>query len=74
MKTTIDIPDDVLRESMRFTQATTKRDAVVAAMMDFNRRKKVEAFLKTIGTSDTFMSQDELADSRSERGKYRAAR
>ena len=29
MKTTIDIPEDELRDAMRFTRATTKREAVV---------------------------------------------
>lgn len=48
MKTTIDIPDQILEESMLFTGAKTKREAVVAAMTSFNRRAKAEAFLKRI--------------------------
>ncbi len=74
MKTTIDIPDDVLRDAMKLTKASSKRDAVVGAMQEYVRRQKLEAFLKTVGTSDTFMTQEELMDMRLERGRYRVSR
>jgi len=41
MKTTIDIPDDELEQVMAFTKAKTKREAVVSAIADFNRRKRL---------------------------------
>ena len=36
MKTTIDIPDNELKEAIKYTGAKTKRDAVVYALRDFN--------------------------------------
>ncbi|MGJ8697701.1 MAG: type II toxin-antitoxin system VapB family antitoxin [Verrucomicrobiaceae bacterium] len=62
MKTTIDIPDDILEESMKFTGAKTKRDAVVSAMETYNRRARAEAFLKRIqdGPPLDFPSNDEI--------------
>jgi hypothetical protein len=62
MKTTIDIPDQVLEEAIRFTGAKSKREAVVAAMESFNRRAKAKAFLKRIadGPPLDFPSNDEL--------------
>ncbi len=42
MKTTIDIPDKELEEVIRHTRARTKRDAIVTAISDFNRRKRLE--------------------------------
>ena len=60
MKTTIDIPDDVLADAMRFTGAKTKREAVVKAMEDFNRARKVEALLAAAGTFPNFPSNDEI--------------
>ena len=60
MKTTIDIPEKELKDAMRFTRATTKREAVVTALMDFNRRKRTAALAKHFGTSDTFMTHAEL--------------
>ena len=60
MKTTIDIPEKELKDAMRFTGATTKRHAVVTALRDFNRRKRMAALTKHFGTSDTFMTHAEL--------------
>jgi len=60
MKTTVDIPDAVLKEAMKHTGATTKRGAVVAALEELNRRHRVEKVLAMLGTSDTFMSHEEL--------------
>ena len=60
MKTTVDIPDKELRDAMRFTGATTKREAVVTALKDFNRRKRIAALTKHFGSSSTFMTHAEL--------------
>lgn len=60
MKTTIDIPEKELKDAMRFTGATTKREAVVTALKDFNRRKRIAALTKHFGASDTFMAHAEL--------------
>ena len=40
MKTTIDIPENELREVMRFTKAKTKREAV-KVLEEFNRRRRM---------------------------------
>ncbi len=45
---------------MRFTGATTKREAVVTALTDFNRRRRTAALAKHFGTSATFMTHAEL--------------
>ncbi len=42
MKTTIDIPDKLLSDAIRFTKAKTKKEAILTALEDFNRRKAVE--------------------------------
>jgi Arc/MetJ family transcription regulator len=60
MKTTIDIPEKELKDAMRFTGATTKREAVVTALKDFNRRQRIAALARHFGTSDTFMTHTEL--------------
>jgi Arc/MetJ family transcription regulator len=60
MKTTVDIPKKELRDAMRFTRATTKREAVVTALRDFNRRRRIAALSKHFGTSSTFMTHAEL--------------
>jgi Arc/MetJ family transcription regulator len=70
MKTTIDIPDNELRDAMRFTRAATKREAVVKILAEFNRRQRMAELVKYSGTfSDRFPTNDEIEtiDARRER-------
>lgn len=60
MKTTIDIPDDELEEVIRHTRAHTKRDAIVTAISDFNRRKRLEKLAEQLGTFDDVVPLEEL--------------
>jgi Arc/MetJ family transcription regulator len=61
MKTTIDIPESELRDAMRFTRATTKREAVVKILEEFNRRRRMAELVKYAGTfSDRFPTNDEI--------------
>ena len=61
MKTTIDIPENELRDAMRLTRATTKREAVVRILEDFNRRRRMAELVKYSGTfSDRFPTNDEI--------------
>ena len=59
MKTTIDIPEEALAEAMRHAGATTKREAVLAAVNDFNRRRRMADLVRHLGTfSDDFPSHE----------------
>ena len=60
MKTSIDIPEEELLQAMRFTGARTKKDAVVYALKDFNRRKRLAKIAEKLGTFDDFITQDQL--------------
>ena len=60
MKTTIDIPEKALRDVMRNTGAATKREAVVTAIDEYNRRKRLAAIADKFGTFKHFMTQEEL--------------
>ncbi len=60
MKTTIDIPANELEDAMKYARAKTKRDAVVTALKDYNRRKRMAELVKYSATSDTFMSNEEI--------------
>ncbi len=62
MKTTVDIPEKMLEEAMRHTRAKTKREAIVTAIEDFNRRKRMAELVKYSGTSDTLLSNDEIEE------------
>jgi hypothetical protein len=66
MKTTINIPDDSLRDLLNFTGAETKRAAVVQAVEDFNRRQRMARLTKYAGTFRDFISQEDLGRMREE--------
>ncbi len=59
MKTTIDIPEKALADAMRYTGAKTKREAVVKALEEFNRRHMVEKLIASFGTLD-FGTNDQI--------------
>ncbi len=60
MKTTVDIPDNELADAIKFTRAKTKRDAIVTAITEFNRRQRMAALVKYSGSSTTFITAGEL--------------
>jgi hypothetical protein len=64
MKTTVDIPEKELEDAMRFTKAKTKREAIVAAIVDFNRRRRMAELTRYAGTFDSLISVDELQHQR----------
>lgn len=60
MKTSLDIPEKELKDAMRFTGAKTKKDAVVTALADYNRRKRMAELTKYFGTFESMYSVEEL--------------
>ena len=66
MKTTINIPDDSLRDLMNFTRAETKRAAIVQAVEEFNRRQRMTRLTKYAGTFKDFIAQEDFGRMREE--------
>ncbi len=64
MKTTIDIPADELEDAIRFTRAKTKREAVVTAIADYNRRKRMAELIRHAGTCACLLTAEELQEER----------
>jgi len=60
MKTTVDIPEEELRDAMRFTRARTKREAIVTAIRELNRRRRIAELAKHAGTCSDLMTVEEL--------------
>jgi len=59
MKMTIDLPEELLADAMRFTGAATKGEAVVKAVEDYNRQQKVKQLVSSLGTWD-IATNDEI--------------
>ena len=64
MKTSVDIPDEDLADAMRFTRAKTKRQAIVTAIQEFNRRKRMAELVKHAGTCKDLLSVEDLSQQR----------
>jgi len=60
MKTTIDIPENELKEAMKYTGVKTKRAAILHILKEFNRRQRLKKLSEVLGTFNNFMTQDEL--------------
>ncbi len=74
MKKRIDVPDKMLREITRHTGAKSRRGAVVTAVGEFNRRRRLEALAERLdGSCPDFMSQEVLQQLRRDH-KAEAAR
>ncbi len=74
MKTTIDIPEQLLQEAMANLNAATKREAVVTALEEFNRRRRAEKVIAMFGTFKNMMTQKELRKMREAREERHNAR
>ena len=60
MKTTVDIPDGELEDAMRFTRARTKREAIVTAITEFNRRRRLAELARRAGSCAGLMTAEDL--------------
>lgn len=49
-----------MSDVIRFTGAKTKREAVVTAIADFNRRKRIAELARHAGTCPDLMTAEEL--------------
>lgn len=62
MRTTIDIPADLLDEVMKITGATTKSQAVKEALAEQIKRTKRQRLITRKGTIDLNVDLDSLRD------------
>lgn len=49
MKTTLNIPDELIKEAMATSKSKTKTDAVIAGLKELTRQKKIENILSSVG-------------------------
>ena len=60
MKITVDIPDRELKDAIKFTRAKTKREAIVGAITEFNRRMRMAELTRYASTCADLISPQEL--------------
>ncbi|MGB9592118.1 MAG: type II toxin-antitoxin system VapB family antitoxin [Candidatus Kryptoniota bacterium] len=49
MKTTLNIPEDLLKKAMSIARHTTKTETVIVALQEYVRKKKIEKIIKCQG-------------------------
>jgi uncharacterized protein GlcG (DUF336 family) len=69
MKTTVDLPEDELEEAMKHAKAKSKTEAVALAVAEFNRRHRMAALSRHLGTFKDFMTVGDLKKMR-ESGRH----
>jgi len=68
MRTTIDINEDLINDVMKKAGVRTKKDAIVIALKDYLRHKKVEELKGLIGNYESFaLTLDDLKKMRDAR-------
>ena len=67
MQITVDIPDADLEDAIRLMCARTKKEAIVTAIREFNRWRRVAELVKHARTCDQLISAEELQSQRRRR-------
>ena len=63
MEISVDIPEKELQDVLRLTHAKTKREAIVTAIADFNRRQRMAGLIRHSGTFTAMLSHEEIEGS-----------
>jgi hypothetical protein len=64
MKTTLNIPEELVKKTMQLSKSKTKTEAIITAMEEYIRRKKLE---KIIGMEGKLGFSDDWEKARHER-------
>lgn len=62
MRTTLDLPEDLLLEAMKVTDVKTKTKVITIALEDLVRKSKISVLKKYKGKVDLNIDLDELRD------------
>ncbi|MFK5947323.1 MAG: type II toxin-antitoxin system VapB family antitoxin [Methylococcales bacterium] len=60
MRTTLDLPENLLDEAMKITHASTKTGVIIRALEDLVRKSKINGIKKYKGKFDLNIDLDEL--------------
>ena len=64
MRTTLDIPENLITEAMKISRISTKTGVIIAALESFIRKSKISDLKKFKGTVDLDMDMDTLRNHR----------
>jgi len=64
MKTTLDLPEDLLKKAMKLSNRKTKTSTIILALEEYIRRKKLE---RVISMEGALHFSEDMEDARHER-------
>ncbi len=67
MKTTVDIPANLLDQVLIYSKQRSKKDAIITAMTEYIQKKKMEEFASKLGKLENFITNSELQKLRRKR-------
>lgn len=62
MRTTLDLPEDILKEAMRVTHINTKTKVIITALEELIRKSKIAELKNFKGKIDLDIDMDKLRD------------
>lgn len=62
MRTTLDIPEDLMNEAMKTTQIRTKTEVIITALQGLIRKSKIADLKKFKGTVDLDIDLDVIRE------------
>ncbi|HHH48544.1 MAG TPA: type II toxin-antitoxin system VapB family antitoxin [Gammaproteobacteria bacterium] len=62
MRTTLDLPEDLLEEAMKVTHTNTKTGVIIKALEELVRKSKISNLKKYKGKIDLEIDLDEIRD------------
>ncbi len=62
MRTTLDLPEDLIEEAMRLTHADTKTDVIKIALENLVQKEKIKGLKKYFGKADLDIDLDRIRD------------
>jgi Arc/MetJ family transcription regulator len=60
MRTTLDLPEELLNEAMKVTQTKTKTKVIITALEDLIRKSKISELKRFKGKIDLAINLDDL--------------
>lgn len=62
MRTTLDLPEDLLKEAMKVTRTSTKTGVIIKALEELVRKSKISNLKKYKGKIDLEIDLDKIRD------------
>jgi len=66
MRSTVELPDDLIRAAMKLTGLRTKREVVVAALDELVRKRRLDGLRARLGRGNFALTQEDLERMRAE--------